>query len=202
MLILLHKAKNGQHQLQHQCQPLIKGRTPFINTMVAQIDRPTKVSSQSLSVPSEVRGLLYNKEITAKVLSWDSFSYGTESAYKPGDIEAVSINEDIVWYRIGDGAVPISIDQFVHYWEQIQAIEKPSDELSTEMIVELAKSSGIPIWEQGCKLGYVVRIKSDYYAVTEVLTYGKGFQYSHSRHGSFQLACDALVEQSWVEEVA
>jgi len=170
--------------------------------MVAQIDRTVQVPSQSLSVPSEVRGLLYDKEVVAKVLSWDSFSYGTESAYKPENIGAVSINEDIVWYRIGDGAIPISIDQFVCFWEQIQAIEKPSDELSTEAIIEIAKSEGTAIWEHGCKLGYIIRRGSWFYSVSEVLGL-KGFKYSVARHGSSFLAQESLIEQSWeCEEVA
>lgn len=169
--------------------------------MVAQIDRPVQVFSPSLSVPPEVRGLLYDKEVAAKVLSWDSFSYGTEAAYKPDDIKAVSITEDIVWFKIEAGAVPVSIDQFVHFWEQIQAIEKPSDE-PLESIVEMAKSEGTAIWEHGCKLGYIVRRGSWFYAVTEVLGL-KGFKYSYSRHGSSFLAQESLIEQSWeCEEVA
>jgi hypothetical protein len=35
-----------------------------------------------------------------------------------------------------------------------------------------------------------------------MLVHGKGFQYSQSRHSSFQLAVDCLIEQSWAEEVA
>lgn len=175
------------------------GDNPHVITMIAQT-----LSPLSLQAPSEVRGLLYDRNIAAKVLSWDSFSYGTEAAYKPEDIEAVAIQEDIVWYRIGtNGAIPISIDQFLHFWEQIKLreTEPTASEPTAEEIVSLAKSEGTVIWEHGCKLGYIVRIGSWFYAVSEVLT-PRGFKYSYSRHGSFYLAHSELVEQSWdVEEV-
>lgn len=166
--------------------------------MITAIDQ--KALASSFSIPSEIRGFIYNKQIAAKVLSWDNFTYGTEKQYKPEDIGAVSFQEDIIWFRLDIGAVPISVDQFVSYWEQIKQSEMEEIKISSEEIVNQAKTQGTAIYETGCKLGFVVNYKSDYYAVSEMLVHGKGFQYSHSRHSSFQTAVDALVEQSWVEE--
>jgi hypothetical protein len=143
---------------------------------------------------------IYDLDIVAQVLSWDNFTYGTEAAYKPEDIKAVSnVVEGIIWYRVGVGAVPISVDQFSYYWEQIQAKSQPEEKVE---VVKLAKETGTAIWERGCKLGYVVQYRKQFYAVSEVLVHGRGFQYSQSRHSSFQLAVDCLIEQSWTEEVA
>ena len=159
--------------------------------MVQQLNR---------QVTPDVSGILYDLDVVAQVLSWDNFTHRTEAAYKPEDIKAISnVTEGIVWYRLGVGAVPISVDQFAYFWEQIQK-SKPVTEPNQETIVSLAKQQGTVIWEQGGKLGYVVNYKSDYYAVSEMLVHGKGFQYSQSRHSSFQLAVDALVEQSWTDE--
>lgn len=172
--------------------------------MITEIDQTSQALAPSLSVPSEIRGLLYDKTIAAKVLSWDSFSYDTEAAYQPEDVEAVSIQEDIVWYRVVNGAVPIGIDQFLSYWEKIKQLESTMKEIeiSSEEIVDQARSQGTVIWEHGCKLGYIVQIGNWFYAVTEVLC-RRGFQYSHSRHGTFYLAHSELIERSWdVEEVA
>lgn len=174
--------------------------------MVQQLDRPAQQAlSSSLSIPSEIRGLLYDTEIAAKVLSWDNFSYGKANQYQPEQVKPESITEDIVWYRVPGGMVPISVDQFVYYWEQIKQLESTTMEeieVSSEEIVSTAKSQGTVIWEHGTKLGYVVQIGSWFYAVTEVLAL-RGFQYSYSRHGSFYLAHAELVERSWeVEEVA
>ena len=77
-----------------------------------------------------------------------------------------------------------------------------SEDPSSEEIVSLAQEIGTAIWEHGCKLGFILQYGNWFYAVTEVLAYG-GFQYSHSRHGSFYLAQEELRERSWeVEEVA
>ena len=103
--------------------------------------------------------------------------------------------------ELTDGrATHLSDNQILNYWEQIQK-SKPV-EPSQEKIVSLAKEAGTAVYENGCKLGYVVQYKSWFYAVGEMLVHKKGFQYSTSRYSSFQLAADALVEQSWVEEVA
>ena len=160
--------------------------------MVQQLNRQEQV------VTPDNTGILYDLDIVAKVLSWDSFTYGTVNEYKPEDIKAISnVTEGIIWYRVGLGAVPISVDQFAYFWEQIQTKKQPEEKVD---VVKLAKETGTAVYENGCKLGYVVSYKSDFYAVSEMLVHGRGFQYSYSRHGSFQLAVDALVEQSWVEE--
>lgn len=174
--------------------------------MITATVKTSQALAPSLSIPSEIRGFIYDKTIAAKVLSWDNFTYGTEAAYQPEDVEAVSIQEDIVWYRIGTNqAVPISVEQFIYFHQQIMESEKEiinAQEIDSNTVVELAKEIGTVIWESGCKLGYVVQFRSWFYAVTEVL--GRtGFQYSCSRHGSFYLAQEELRERSWeVEEVA
>jgi hypothetical protein len=162
--------------------------------MVQQLNRQQQV------VTPDVSGILYDLEIVAQVLSWDNFTYGTANQYKPEDIKAISnVTEGIIWYRVGVGAVPISVDQFAYFWEQIQTKKQPEEKVD---VVKLAKETGTAVYENGCKLGFVVQYRKDFYAVSEMLVHGRGFQYSQSRHGSFQLAVDALVEQSWTEEVA
>jgi hypothetical protein len=145
--------------------------------------------------------LALNKGIAAQVISWDTFG---EINPTPDAIMGIFTNHDIFKFVLADGgAILIGADQFLNYWEQIQQskpVTEPSP--SQEKVVSLAKESGTAIWERGCKLGYVVNYKSDYYAVSEMLVHGRGFQYSQSRHSSFQLAADNLVEQSWTEEVA
>jgi len=166
--------------------------------MITAIDR--KALASFFSIPSEIRGFIYNKQIAAKVLSWDNFTYGTEKQYKPEDVEAVSIQEDIIWFRLDIGAVPISVDQFISYWERIKQSEQSEStqsESTMEEIVNQAKTQGTAIWEHGTKLGYVVQRGVWFYAVTEILTHNKGLQYSHSRHGSFFLAQEELRERSW-----
>ena len=166
--------------------------------MITAIDR--KALASFFSIPSEIRGFIYNKQIAAKVLSWDNFTYGTEKQYKPEDVEAVSIQEDIIWFRLDIGAVPISVDQFISYWERIKQSEMEEIKISSEEseeIVNQAKTQGTAIWEHGTKLGYVVQRGVWFYAVTEILTHNKGLQYSHSRHGSFFLAQEELRERSW-----
>ncbi|ADZ31509.1 hypothetical protein PaVLD_ORF002L [Planktothrix phage PaV-LD] len=165
-------------------------------TMIATTVQTNQVQSPALK---EALALASNKEILVQVLAWDSC--GTCS-YEPDEIVAVKYKEDIVRIELTDGrATHLSDNQILNYWEQIQQFQQSKPvELSQEKIVSLAKSKGTAIYETGCKLGYVVNYKSDYYAVSEMLVHGKGFQYSQSRHSSFQLAVDALVEQSWVEE--
>jgi hypothetical protein len=155
----------------------------------------TQVQSPALK---EALALASNKEILVQVLAWDSC--GTCS-YEPDEILAVKYKEDIVRIELTDGrATHLSDNQILNYWEQIQLQQsKPVTKPSQEKIVSLAKSQGTAIYESGCKLGYVVRYENSYYAVGEVLVYKKGFQYSYSRHGSFQLAADCLIEQSWTE---
>lgn len=171
--------------------------------MITAINK--KALASFFSIPSEIRGFIYDKTIAAKVLSWDNFTYGTEKQYKPEDVEAVSIQEDIIWFRLDIGAVPISVDQFISYWERIKQSESESTmeeiKISSEEIVNQAKTQGTAIWEHGCKLGYVVHFGGWFYAITEVLT-PTGFKYSHSRHGSFYLAQSELIERSWEVEVA
>ena len=164
--------------------------------MIATTVQINQVQSPALK---EALALASNKEILVQVLAWDSC--GTCS-YEPDDILAVKYKEDIVRVELTDGrATHLSDNQILNYWEQIQK-SKPVDEPSQEKIVSLAKETGTAVYENGCKLGFVVQYRKDFYAVSEVLVHGRGFQYSQSRHGSFQLAVDALVEQSWVEEVA
>ena len=164
--------------------------------MIATTVQINQVQSPALK---EALALASNKEILVQILAWDSC--GTCS-YEPDDILAVKYKEDIVRVELTDGrATHLSDNQILNYWEQIQK-SKPVAEPSQEKIVSLAKETGTAVYENGCKLGFVVQYRKDFYAVSEVLVHGRGFQYSQSRHGSFQLAVDALVEQSWVEEVA
>jgi hypothetical protein len=104
--------------------------------------------------------------------------------------------------ELTDGrATHLSDNQILNYWEQIQQskpVTEPSP--SQETIVALAKQQGTAVYAGCWKLGFVVQYKSDYYAVSEMLVHGKGYQYSTSRHSSFQLAADCLIEQSWTEE--
>ena len=164
--------------------------------MIATTVQINQVQSPALK---EALALASNKEILVQVLAWDSC--GTCS-YEPDDILAVKYKEDIVRVELTDGrATHLSDNQILNYWEQIQK-SKPQVELSQEKIVSLARETGTAIWEQGGKLGYVVQYRKDFYAVSEMLVHGKGFQYSQSRHSSFQMAVDSLIEQSWIEEVA
>ena len=164
--------------------------------MIATTVQINQVQSPALK---EALALASNKEILVQILAWDSC--GTCS-YEPDDILAVKYKEDIVRVELTDGrATHLSDNQILNYWEQIQK-SKPVAEPSQEKIVSLAKETGTAVYENGCKLGFVVQYRKDFYAVSEMLVHGRGFQYSQSRHGSFQLAVDALVEQSWVEEVA
>jgi hypothetical protein len=143
----------------------------------------------------EALALASNKEILAQILAWDSC--GTCS-YEPDEIVAVKYKEDIVRVELTDGrATHLSDNQILNYWEQIQTKKQPEEKVD---VVKLAKETGTAVYENGCKLGFVVQYRKDFYAVSEMLVHGRGFQYSQSRHGSFQLAVDALVEQSWVDE--
>jgi hypothetical protein len=154
----------------------------------------TQVQSPALK---EALALASNKEILVQVLAWDSC--GTCS-YEPDEILAVKYKEDIVRIELTDGrATHLSDNQILNYWEQIQQ-SKPVTEPAKEKIVSLAKSQGTAVYESGCKLGFVVQYRKDFYAVSEMLVHGRGFQYACSRHSSFQLAADCLIEQSWTEE--
>jgi len=152
-------------------------------------------------ISPEVMALALNKGIAAQVISWDTFG---EINPTPDAIMGIFTNHDIFKFVLADGgAILIGADQFLNYWEQIQQskpVTEPSP--SQETIVALAKQQGTAVYAGCWKLGFVVQYKSDFYAVSEMLVHGKGFQYSQSRHSSFQLAVDCLIEQSWAEEVA
>ncbi|MFM6211990.1 hypothetical protein [Planktothrix sp.] len=141
--------------------------------------------------------MLADKEAIAKILTYDSFG---SIQYSASDIESVSYKGDILRFNLsGNRATMLSVDQLFYYHQQIMDSEKEiidAQEIDNNTVVELAKEIGTVIWESGCKLGYVVRYRSWFYAVTEVLT-TRGFQYSHSRHGSFYLAQEELRERSW-----
>jgi hypothetical protein len=155
----------------------------------------TQVQSPALK---EALALASNKEILVQVLAWDSC--GTCS-YEPDEILAVKYKEDIVRIELTDGrATHLSDNQILNYWEQIQSKPVTEPSPSQETIVALAKQQGTAVYESGTKLGFIVQYKSDFYAVSEMLVHGKGYQYSMSRHSSFQLAADCLIEQSWTEE--
>ena len=160
--------------------------------MIATTVQINQVQSPALK---EALALASNKEILAQILAWDSC--GTCS-YEPDEIVAVKYKEDIVRVELTDGrATHLSDNQILNYWEQIQTKKQPEEKVD---VVKLAKETGTAVYENGCKLGFVVQYRKDFYAVSEMLVHGRGFQYSQSRHGSFQLAVDALVEQSWVDE--
>jgi hypothetical protein len=160
--------------------------------MIATTVQINQVQSPALK---EALALASNKEILAQILAWDSC--GTCS-YEPDEIVAVKYKEDIVRVELTDGrATHLSDNQILNYWEQIQTKKQPEEKVD---VVKLAKETGTAVYENGCKLGFVVQYRKDFYAVSEMLVHGRGFQYSQSRHSSFQLAADALVEQSWVEE--
>ena len=152
-------------------------------------------------ISGEIMALALDKTVASQVIAWDTFG---QIRPEPEEIKAVFTNHDILKFLLADGgAILIGADQFSFYWELICSQKRElidANQPIQEMIVSLAKSKGTAIYETGCKLGYVVNYKSDYYAVSEMLVHGKGFQYSQSRHSSFQLAVDCLVEQSWVEE--
>lgn len=175
--------------------------TKTMITTTAQVNQVQTAPAPEIS--PEVLALALDKEITAQVIAWDTFG---EINPTPEQITGVFTNVDMLKFELADGgAILVSADQFLNYWELIQASKRElldANQPSQETIVALAKELGTVIWEGGCKLGYVVKYKSSFYAVSETLVYAKGFQYSTSSHRSFQLACDALVEQSWVEEVA
>jgi hypothetical protein len=155
----------------------------------------TQVQSPALK---EALALASNKEILVQVLAWDSC--GTCS-YEPDEILAVKYKEDIVRIELTDGrATHLSDNQILNYWEQIQSKPVTEPSPSQETIVALAKQQGTAVYESGTKLGFIVQYKSDFYAVSEMLVHGKGYQYGTSRHSSFQLAADCLIEQSWTEE--
>lgn len=148
-------------------------------------------------ISGEIMALALDKTIAAQVIAWDTFGQINPT---PEQITGIFTNHDILKFVLADGgAILIGADQFLNYWEQIQQ-SKPVTEPSQEKIVSLAKESGTAVYESGCKLGFVVQYKSWFYAVSEMLVHGQGFQYSQSRHGSFQLAVDTLIEQSWTEE--
>jgi hypothetical protein len=154
-------------------------------------------------ISPEIMVLALDKEIAAQVIAWDTFGQINPT---PEQITGIFTNHDILKFVLADGgAILIGADQFSFYWELICSQKRElidANQPTQEMIVSLAKQQGTVIYETGCKLGFVVQYKSWFYAVGEMLVHGKGFQYSTSRHSSFQLAVDCLVEQSWTEEVA
>ena len=153
-------------------------------------------------ISPEIMALALDKTVASQVIAWDTFG---QIRPEPEEIKAVFTNHDILKFVLSSGgAILIGADQFLNYWELICSQKRElvdADQPTQEMIVSLAKESGTAIYEAGCKIGYVAKFKNGYYAVTEVLAYGKGFQYSYSRHSSFQMAVNSLIEQSY-EEVA
>ena len=171
--------------------------TKTMITTTAQVNQVLTAPAPEIS--PEVLALALDKEIAAQVIAWDTFG---EINPTPEQITGVFTNVDMLKFELDcGGAILIGADQFLNYWEQIKA-GKNESEPTQETVVALAKQQGTVVYDGGCKLGYVVRYENSFYAVGEVLVYKKGFQYSYSRHRSFQLATDALVEQSWVEDVA
>ena len=161
----------------------------------------TTVQIQTVSpkISAEVLALALNKEIAAQVLAWDSCGNWD---CQPSEITNLETKGDMLRFRLTDGrATVLSADQFLNYWEQIK-VAKAESEPNQETIVALAKQQGTAIWEQGTKLGYVAQYHKQFYAVSEMLVHGRGFQYSYSRHSSFQMAVNSLIEQSWIEDVA
>jgi hypothetical protein len=137
--------------------------------MIATISTIDQV--QSIISP-EVMALALDKEIAAQVIAWDTFGQINPT---PEQITGIFTNHDILKFVLSSGgAIVIGADQFLNYWEQIQK-SKPVAEPSQEKVVSLAKESGTAVYENGCKLGFVVRYKSWFYAVGEMLVHGKGF---------------------------
>lgn len=160
--------------------------------MIATISADDQIKS---IISPEIMALALDPAIAVQVIAWDTFG---EINPTPDAIMGIFTNHDIFKFVLADGgAILIGADQFLNYWEQIQA--STETEPTEETIVAMAKDRGTVIYDSGCKLGYVVRYENSYYAVGEVLVYKKGFQYSYSRHGSSQLAADCLIEQSWTE---
>jgi hypothetical protein len=163
--------------------------------MIATISADDQIKS---IISPEIMALALDPAIAVQVIAWDTFG---EINPTPDAIMGIFTNHDIFKFVLADGgAILIGADQFLNYWEQIQQSKPPVTEPSQEKIVSLAKSEGTAIYESGCKLGFVVQYRKDFYAVSEMLVHGRGFQYSQSRHSSFQLAVDCLIEQSWTEE--
>lgn len=191
----IEKPKAVSTRPRNQCQPPTGEEPQVIKTMVQQLTRPAQ--SQPIEIyPPSICG---DKAIAAQVISWDRSR--TLDYYQPEDIERIEYKEDIVRYVLkAGGCIPLSIHQYCWYWEQIQMETAEEveviEEISQQEIVTMAKEIGSQIWEHGCKLGFILQYGNWFYAVTEVLTH-KGFQYSHSRHGSFYLAQEELRERSW-----
>lgn len=156
---------------------------------------------QTNQVDHEIHSLLADKEAIAKILTYDSFG---SIQYSASDIESVSYKGDILRFNLSDNrATMLSVSQLFYYHQKIMEKHQKIMEMETEFdtqeidtVVELAKTQGTAIWEHGTRIGYIVQIGNWFYAVTEILTH-KGFQYSHSRHGSFYLAQEELRECSW-----
>jgi len=162
--------------------------------MIATISADDQIKS---IISPEIMALALDPAIAVQVIAWDTFG---EINPTPDAIMGIFTNHDIFKFVLADGgAILIGADQFLNYWEQIQQ-SKPVTEPAKEKIVSLAKSQGTAVYESGCKLGFVVQYRKDFYAVSEMLVHGRGFQYACSRHSSFQLAADCLIEQSWTEE--
>ncbi len=163
--------------------------------MIATISADDQIKS---IISPEIMALALDPAIAVQVIAWDTFG---EINPTPDAIMGIFTNHDIFKFVLADGgAILIGADQFLNYWEQIQQskpVTEPSP--SQETIVALAKQQGTAVYESGTKLGFIVQYKSDFYAVSEMLVHGKGYQYSTSRHSSFQLAADCLIEQSWTE---
>ena len=153
---------------------------------------------QTNQVDYEIQSLLADKEAIAKILTYDSFG---SIQYSASDIESVQIKGDILRFNLSLGrATMLSVSQLFYYHQKIMEKETEFDTQEIDTVVELAKTQGTAIWEHGTMLGYIVQIGNWFYAVTEILTH-KGFQYSHSRHGSFYLAQEELRECSWEVDV-
>ena len=169
MLNLLHKAKSGQHPTTTSVPTALRVKTQS-KAMIATISTLDQV--QSIISP-EIMALALDKTIAAQVIAWDTFG---QIRPEPEEIKAVFTNHDILKFVLADGgAILIGADQFSFYWEQIQK-SKPVTEPSQEKVVSLAKESGTAIYENGCKLGFVVQYRKDFYAVSEMLVHGRGFQ--------------------------
>lgn len=167
--------------------------------MVQQLSRPSQVQQVEIEIPS----ICGDKAIAAQVISWDR--YQELGYYQNEDIERIEYKQDIVRYVLkAGGCIPLSIHQFMWYWEQIQHMDSEiidAKEISHDEIVALAKEIGTEVWEHGTKLGYILQYRQDFYAVTSILT-PRGFEYSYSRCGSFYLAHSELIERSWEVEAA
>lgn len=84
----------------------------------------TETAQHKFSIAPSTLLLASNKEIAAKVLTWDMGMWGTGMGYSADEIQCLKLKGDILRFELTGGrAVHISADAFVRYWDSIRAYE-------------------------------------------------------------------------------